>query len=138
MQHPKMGKRAWGKWLLVGVAASGTVVLLFLLCVSWVIGSSVNAMCATATREYGGDCVSALMKYVESPAHSLRDRNRAVWALGHLGDVRALPLLEKHYTGEPCDHSRMLCQHELDKAIELCRGGANLPALVWRHGSSRN
>jgi hypothetical protein len=59
-----------------------------------------------------------------------------VWALGHLGDARALPVLESHYTGGPCDHSRLLCQRELEKAIRLSRGGLNLPALVWRHGSN--
>ena len=105
------------------------------LSISWQIGSDVHAISNVAIREHGGDRVSALMTYVNSPSHSLRDRNRAAWALGHLGDARALPLLDRHYTGEPCDHGRRLCQRELEKAIRQCRGEMNLPALVWRHGS---
>jgi len=129
-------KRAWKQWVLAGVAATATGILVLFLAVSWLIGSSVHKMCRDATGEYGGDRVSALMKYADSPAHSLRDRNRAVWALGNLGDSRAVPWLKKRYTGQPCDHDHMLCQKELKQAIHLCQGGVNLPALVWRRGSS--
>jgi len=59
-------------------------------------------------------------------------RNHAIWALGQLGDKRALPSLEKLYTGEPCDHSKYVCQYELKKAIKLCRGGLNITAWTWR------
>ena len=69
------------------------------------------------------DGVEALIEFVQSDQHSLQERNRAVWALGQLRDPRALPVLEAAYTGKPCDHSRFLCQHELAKAIKLCRGG---------------
>ena len=34
----------------------------------------------------------------------------------------ALPVLEAHYTGAPCDHARALCQYEVQKAILKCRG----------------
>jgi hypothetical protein len=105
--------------------------------VSWVIGTDVRAARDAALAAHPGDQVEALVAFVETPTHGLQERNRAVWALGQLGDVRALPMLEKHYTGEPCDHDRELCQRELGKALELCRGGVNLTALVWRHGSLR-
>jgi hypothetical protein len=135
MSQSTKGKPGWRRWLYRGLGAAGAVLVLAFLAVSWRIGSDVWAMSRVAVEEYGGDPISALMTYVESSEHSLRDRNRAVWALGHLGDARALPVLEKHHTGEPCDHERRLCQRELWKAIQLCRGGLNLPALVWRHGS---
>lgn len=117
------------------MAVAGALLIVALLAVSWAIGSGVRAASGLAVREYGGDQISALMAFAGSPSQSLRDRNRAVWALGQLGDARALTILEKHYTGKPCEHNRELCQRELEKAIRLCRGGLNLPALLWRHGS---
>lgn len=105
---------------------------------SLIIGSGVRAVSAASLREHPGDRVAALMAYADSPKHTLRERNRAVWALGQLGDSRALPLLEKNYTGGPCDHDRALCQYELKKAIRLCRGRTNLSAFLWRRGSLRS
>jgi hypothetical protein len=43
-----------------------------------------------------------------------------------------LPVLERHYTGGPCQHTRDICQHELEKAIRLCRGSTNIGARIWR------
>lgn len=103
-----------------------------LLGTTWLIGSGVHAASEAALLERPGDRALALMAYVESPRHTLRERNRAVWALGQLGDARALPLLEKHFTGRECEHGRALCQHELRKAIRLCRGATNISAFIWR------
>jgi len=105
------------------------------LCISWIIGAGVRSISETALREYPGDGVSALMALVESERHSMRDRNRAIWALGQLGDSRALLLLEKHFTGKPSDERYELSQYELKKAIVLCKGATNISALVWRHGA---
>lgn len=96
------------------------------------IGSGVDDAVMLASAQYPGDRVQALMAYVASDRNPLPLRNRAVWALGQLGDGRALPVLERHYTGGPCDHSRLICQHELEKAIRLCRGAHNVTAVVWR------
>ena len=95
-----------------------------LLCVRWSIQSSLNDACAAALQAYpeSGDAVAALMIIVQSDSHSLKERNNAVWALGQTRDRRALPVLHTYYTGSECDHSRELCQHELDKAIKLCSG----------------
>ena len=115
------------------VAAIGLVLIVALsLGTTWLIASGVHAASDAALLERPGDRVPALIAYLESPGHNLRDRNRAIWALGQLGDARALPVLEKHFTGKPCEHSRALCQAELKKAIRLCRGATNLPALIWR------
>ena len=126
------GWRPWARRGLLGVAVLGGGAFLTL---SWQIGSAVHAAGSAAVQEYGGDRVTALIAYADSPSHGLRDRNRAVWALGQIGDGRALRFLEKQYTGRPCDHERLLCQHELEKSIRLCRGGVNLPALVWRRAT---
>ena len=110
------------------------LVLLFIIygIVCWDIRSSVKAICAEATQEYAGDRVEALIAYVNSESHSLRDRNHVVWALGQIGDRRALPVLEGIYTGRSCNHDKSLCQRELQKAIKLCKGGLNLTAWLPR------
>ena len=125
------------RWVVRSLVGATVIVSVLYLTVSWRIGSAVREARECAIGEYDGDQVSALIAYVDAPAHSLRERDRAVWALGQLGDARALPVLEKYATGEPCDHDHALCQRELTKATELCRGGLNITALVWRHGSLR-
>ena len=128
-------KRRWRTWAYRGLLGAAVLGTLGFLTMSWQIESAVDAAGSAAVGEYGGDRVNALITFADSPSHSLRDRNRAVWALGQIGDGHALPFLEKQYTGKPCDHNRTLCQRELEKAVRLCRGGVNLPALVWRHGT---
>lgn len=68
------------------------------------------------------DRVESLMATVADESLSFDERNRAVWALGVIGDPHAIPLLESYYTGEPCDHEKYLCQYELCKAIKKCQG----------------
>jgi len=87
------------------------------------IQSGLNHWCRTAqaAHPHPGDPIAALLDYVQSDAHSLRERNYAVWALGQARDVRALPVLENYVTGGPCDHACCLCQHELSKAVALCK-----------------
>lgn len=94
----------------------GALVGVALLCGGWgylhlTIQSDVekSSQVAQEVFPHPGDDVAALMAIVESAQHSLRERNQAVWALGHLRDPRALSVLEAAYTGEPCDHSRFLC-----------------------------
>jgi len=94
--------------------------------------SSVKEISAEAMQQYPGDRIEALITYVKNENHSLRQRNRAVWALGQIGDQRALPVLTESYTGRPCDHDNCLCQRELQKAIELCKGGLNATAWLPR------
>jgi hypothetical protein len=98
---------------------------------SLVILASAHGYGRAAQREFPGDEVQALMAIVASDRHSLTERNHAVWALGQLRDARALPVLQKYYTGGPCDHARYLCQYELKKAIDGCgHSGASVPAFV--------
>jgi len=103
------------------------LVAFFIVCLS--IRSGVKEISAVAVREYPGDRVEALIAFVESTDHSLKQRNLAVWALGQISDRRALPVLKSFYTGRACEHDKALCQHELQKAIKLCEGSFN--ATVW-------
>ena len=88
------------------------------------IQSGLDRWCLTAqaAHPHPGDDVAALLDYVQSEAHSLRERNQAIWALGQARDSRALPVLEGYLSGESCDHAGRLCQHELGKAVALCKG----------------
>jgi hypothetical protein len=119
-------------WLMKGAALVVVVLLGAFIALSLSIGTGVREASQAAVAEYGTSPVDALISVVESETHPLVQRNRAVWALGQLGDPRALPVLERHYTGGSCDHAHGICQHELQKAIRLCRGSTNLTARIWR------
>jgi hypothetical protein len=116
-------------WTL-GLFAAGLLVVL--LAVSWTIGRAVEDFSREATAKYGGDRVEALIAQVDCQTCSLDERNHAVWALGQLTDKRALPVLRKYYTGEPCDHSRLICQREITKAIRWTEGNSFMLPRVWR------
>jgi len=122
------------KGIVVVFAACVVVIVLFPL---WV-ELHVKKMCGMATRKYPGDKVQALMKFVETEEYGYRAdlyraNNHAIWALGQLGDKRALPFLKSLLTGEPCDHETNLCQGEIKEAIQkLERNQFNLPKFLWR------
>jgi HEAT repeat protein len=118
--------------LFYGALICFTLLLVGYVSICFSIRHSVKQISAQALQEYPGDRIEALMAYVESENHSLRQRNRAVWALGQIGDSRALLTLEKFRTGKPCDHSSQLCQREIGKAIEGCEGSFNATAWLPR------
>jgi len=102
----------------------------------WYIEFSVQEICVIAQQAHPGDDLAALIVYMNSEEHSLKERNLAVWALGRLRNPRALPALEKAYTGESCDHDRYLCQYELNKAIRHCKGETSSLFFRDRHHSN--
>jgi len=125
-------------WIIYGGAIIIVVVLfLFLLSVN-IIGYSVKEKCQLAQDRYEGDCVEALIAFLDDGANSYRSRNSAIWALGQLGDSRALPTLRSYYTGyEGGPVTRLtegLSQYELKKAIALAEGGLNITVFFWRFG----
>lgn len=108
--------------------------LFFVITCTW-IGYDIKDQCRLAKGKYNKDCVESLVATLEDEDNDFRERNSAIWALGQLGDERALPVLEKYYTGnipdrEPLD--QVVSQYELRKAVNLARGGFNASALVWR------
>jgi hypothetical protein len=112
----------------------GVVITLF----SLGIELGVKKVCNRATKAYPGDKVDALMKFVESNkvrynAQVYSENNHVFWALGQLGNPRALPFLKGLLTGESCDHDTNLCQGEIMEAIQKLEGRQfNLPAFLWR------
>lgn len=112
------------------------VAFFFLLSVS-IIGYSVKEYCQMAQAKYEGDCVNVLISYLEDENNDMSNRNSAVWALGQLGDKRALPVLESYYTGyngERCNRSQELSQLELKRAIGYMHGNLNITPFFWRFG----
>jgi len=117
----------------------GTGILFFLLIfflTGTQIGHDVGKRCESAQNRYGGECIDALIKQIADES-SQSGKNDAIWALGQLGDRKALPLLEKYDTGEEIpDREKWgegISQYELRKAIKLLKSGFNLSAFVWRN-----
>ena len=128
-----MFKTIRNRWKLIGVTAAITLGV-FYAGSSFFIGRQVKDVVAKAQASELEDPVAALLAVVHSSETSLSEKNSAVWALGQLGRPQALAALEKMHSAKECDHSQDICQHELDKAIDLCRGRPNLGAWIWRHG----
>jgi len=107
----------------------------FFIGMNW-IGYETKRLCMEAEWEYKkDDCVEALIAQLDDERQGFRTRNHAIWTLGQIGDGRALPVLQKYYTGnipdrEPLDD--MISQYELKKAVNLTSGGTNLFAFMWR------
>ncbi len=119
------------------LAAIGFSIFLLTFFITGVwIGYSAKDTCKEAQSEYGGDCVEALTSLLEDENRSYQARNNAIWALGQFGDSRALPVLEKYYTGNIPDReplNKTISQYELKKAINLTSGGINITAFIWRN-----
>ena len=115
---------------VIGISIS----MLFFVVVCTIVGYEVKNQCADSKAQYGGDCVESLISLLGDENKSFRSRNSAIWALGELGDARALPVLEKYYTGNIPKRESLdkgISQYSLSKAIILSRGGLNLTAWAW-------
>lgn len=122
--------------ILFGAIGVNTMLLIFVIFTTW-IRLDIKTQCQDSTREYGGDCVEALQMLLNDESRGFRARNDAIFALGQLGDARALPTLQSYYTGnisprEPLDEG--ISQYELKKAVNLTSGGTNILSAFWRHG----
>jgi hypothetical protein len=117
-------------WLPVIVLGVALLAFAGFLGIAWWAYTDARAFAADARVRFGGDDVGALTALLRSEQAPLEDRNHAVRALGQVGDARAVPVLERYYTGQPCDHQRFLCQRELEKAIKRCNGENWAPAWL--------
>ncbi len=137
-RRPPGGVRHWWPVLALAIVCGLYTSLVGL---AWWIQGAAYKTAARSMTEHPGDEVTSLMAFVESTQHSLDERDRAVWALGQLADARALPVLERFHTGDPCDHATFLCQYQLEKAIARCSGrnrGPRWLPLFPRPGDSEN
>jgi len=94
------------------------ILLLLLLSDGWIIGSRVKSFRQMAQANFPGDRVSALISMVDCKICNTNDRDHAVWALGQLGDERALPVLEKYNAG---NNFSLLSQETLRIALRHIR-----------------
>ncbi|MBU0731322.1 hypothetical protein KKC88_00400 [Patescibacteria group bacterium] len=124
------------KNIIIYVIAIGIGIFFFLfISSSTLIGNSVEQKCEIAQAKYEGDCVEALILFVDDDENGYEERNSAIWALGQLGDERAMDVLNKYYTGDIPDREPLeegISQYELKKAINLAGGGFNITAFIWR------
>ena len=120
----------------IGAVGLSIFLLFSVIAFTW-IGFEVKTQCQAAKSEYGGDCTEALSRLLQDEHRGYRARNDAIWALGQLGDSRALPVLERLYTGDIPPRESLdegISQYELRKAVNLARGGTNMTAIFWRYG----
>jgi hypothetical protein len=114
----------------IGALAAVAIALYLFPMVAYQIHEPVQTMCEEAQSEFSGDCVEALIAYIESDHHSFKEKNQAIWAIGNFGDERALPTLQKLSTGDPCPKpcgkETYICQYGLEKAIRFSKGGSIL------------
>jgi len=119
-------------------AGLGFIMFVFLfLLTTTVIGYGVKERCVQAQSRYEGDCVEALIEYVDDDNNDFRSRNSAIWALGQLGDKRAATTLNKYYTGYNDGRSKVnedMSQYELSKATKLVEGDFNITSPFWQYG----
>lgn len=85
-----------------------------------------------AQGEFNKSPVESLIALAESRNQSFGDRNAAIWALGEIGDPKAVPTLRQLQliaTDEhPCQPERYICRNNLKKSI---RGCTKLNAVKW-------
>lgn len=121
------------KVIFYGTLIGISLITFMFIITSTLIGFDVKQRCEIAQDKYNGDCVEALTAYLEDENNSYQSRNSAIWALGQLGDKKALPVLENLYTGNIPDRepiNETISQYELKKAINLTSGGFNITTLV--------
>lgn len=127
------GQKLFRIFLYLGLIGAVKGVLLFMITCR-IIRDEVNRLCTDATAKYSGDCVEALIQALDQPDEPFHQRNSTIWALGQLGDARALPVLKGYYTGNIPQRESLdagISQYALKKAIRLAGGGLNLTRWMW-------
>ena len=116
-------------WLKVAAAIIGVIAVAALALEGYIVYTAYDVS-RTATHHFPGDRVEALLQQVECASCSMKERQSAVWALGQIGDARALPVLRAQVTGRACNHEKELCQYELSKAIRHIEKGIPLHSVL--------
>jgi hypothetical protein len=99
------------------------------------IYQGVSEICTFATDRYPGDHIEALIALTADEDAPFADRNRAIWALGQIGDERALSLLKRLDTPEiqekPYDSNSFIVQYSVEKAIDQIN--SNFVVTRWMY-----
>lgn len=100
-----------------------------------IIFSDVKSISDYSRNEFEGDAVEATITLIKSDKYNYEMKNDAVWALGQIGDKRALPTLKELITGKscekPCPKNTYICQYELEKAIKYCKGAFSVTKWMY-------
>jgi hypothetical protein len=106
------------------------IFIIVLLVVTYKVESQVQEICKMAVSVYPGDNIQALINVIKNENTCTRDKSKALWALGQLGDKKALPYLIENFNGiEETD----ICIYEAQFAIEKIKNESfNLPGFLWR------
>lgn len=98
--------------------------------ITYKVENQVQETCKAAVSIYPGDKIQALINVSKNQSTCTKDKSRALWALGQLGDKKALPYLFENFDGiEETD----LCIYEAQFAIEKIKNESfNLPGFLWR------
>ena len=114
----------WGTSFVVAT------ILVFLFAVSFYIELRVQRSCEIAATSYQGDEIQALIAMIKDEDGCSKQKARALWTLGQLGNKRALPFLRVNYGDREEDD---LCIHEGQFAIlKIEEERFNLPGFLWR------
>ena len=118
--------------ILIGLAA---FIILFAISLR-MIYSGVKSICEIASNKFESDNVEALISLIESDEFSFKQKNKAIWALGQIGDRRALPLLRKLDTDEiqekPLDSDKYIVQYSVEKAIRQINSSFIVTRWMYR------
>ena len=106
------------------------VLAAILLAMTFYVESDVQKVCDSAVKRYPGDKIDAIILVAQESDLCTKEKTRALWALGQLGDKKVLPFLRANYAGKSEDN---ICIYEAQFAIEkLEKGSFNLPGFLWR------
>ena len=131
MKKPNLRK------IILSVILIGLAALIILFAISLLmIYSGVESICEIASNKFETDNVESLISLIESDEFSFKQKNKAIWALGQIGDRRALPLLQKLDTDEiqkkPLDSDKYLVQYSVEKAIRQINSDFIITRWMYR------
>ncbi len=123
---PRMKKRSVRVALILAAVAP-----VLLLWSTYYVERNVQGVRKTASALYPGEPIDAVISLAQREAPSAKERAKALWALGQLGDRKALGFLRTHYGDKTEDN---LCAYEAQFAIKkLEKNSFNLPGFLWRN-----
>ena len=123
------------KYFKIAIALVFVAGFIFYISICIAIFIEVKSISKQAQEHYSGDVVEALIAALNSESADYRTRNDVVYALGQIGDERSFAVLQKYYTGEPCERpcrkDKYICQYDLETALKGCKGGFS--ATRWMY-----